>query len=252
MCCLLLVLISGVEREDDGEGSAAKTRALRSHTGDLCTSKRAPHLLPVRCIICKHEKYTQKRIKEKFIQCETITAGKLLLAAEESKDESLLLDIRDRDLVASEARYHFTCFRDNTQYLSKKTNETTESNLYENGYKYFCETLIEERHLKRREVLRLCRLNMLFKDIVRERERLNISTYQAGSLKARLQKTHPFLRFQKASTTYLVYTDDLRAEEILHKVATSSSSSSSASSDSKDGSNDAGIPGTSHTTKDNS
>ncbi len=187
-------LVPGVEREtEDGEGTAAKTLALRSHTSDLCTSKRAPHLLPVRCIICKHEKYkhesyTRKRVKEKLIQGETLTAGKLLLAAEERKDESLLLHIRDRDLVASEARYHFTCFRDYTRYLSKKINETSESNLYKNGYKYFCETVIEERLLRRLEVLRLCRLNMLFKDIVRQREGLTISSYKAHSLKARLQK----------------------------------------------------------------
>lgn len=250
--CVVCFLVPGVEREaEDGEGTAAKTRALRSHTSDLCTSKRAPHLLPVQCIICKHEKYkhesyTRKRIKEKLIQCETLTAGKLLLAAEGRKDESLLLHIQDRDLVASESRYHFTCFRDYTRYLSKKINET-ESNLYENGYKYFCETVIEERLLRRREVLRLCRLNMLFKDIVRQREGLTISSYKAHSLKARLQKLHPFLKFQKASTTYFVYVDDLTAEEILQEVAASSSSSSSPSSDSEAEGNDADTPGSSHT-----
>lgn len=87
-------LVLEVEKEtEDGEGTPAKTRALRSHTGDLCTSKRAPHLFPVQCIICKHEKYkydwcTRKRIKEKMSQYETVTAGKLLLAAKEKKDES--------------------------------------------------------------------------------------------------------------------------------------------------------------------
>lgn len=82
----------------------------------------------------------------------------------------------------------------------------------------------EEKLLKKREVLRLSKLNMLFQDIVKEREGVDISTYKAYSLKARLQKTHPFLRFQKASTTYFVYVDDLTAEEVIHEVAASSSS----------------------------
>lgn len=68
---------------------------------------------------------------------------------------------------------------------------------------------------------------MLFQGIVKEREGVDISTYKAYSLKARLQRTHPFLRFQKASTTYFVYVDDLTGEEVIHELAASSSSSSS-------------------------
>ena len=52
-------------------GNPVKTQALRSYTSDLYMSKRAPHLLPVQCIICKHEKYkvqthSRKRVKEKL------------------------------------------------------------------------------------------------------------------------------------------------------------------------------------------
>lgn len=64
---------------------------------------------------------------------ETLHAGKLLLAAKGKRDESLLLHIQDRDLVASEARYHFTCYRDYTWYLTTHKIERTETNLYENG-----------------------------------------------------------------------------------------------------------------------
>lgn len=179
-------LVLEVETEtEDGEETPAKTQALRSHTADF-TSKRSPYLLPVQCIICKHDKYkyetfSRKRVKEKLIQCATLTAGKLLLAAQGRKDESLLLHIRDRDLVASEARYHFTCYRDYTRYLFKNKNEKTESSLYENGYKYFCETVIEEK-LKNVKCSD-CQTWICFsKDIVQEREGLNIATYKAHSL----------------------------------------------------------------------
>ncbi len=99
--CFLLLSARGTKREkEDGEGTAAKTIALRSHTGDVCTSKRAPHLLPVECIICKHDKYkkesyTRKRTQIKLIQCETLTAGKLVLATEEKRDEHEKLVLND-------------------------------------------------------------------------------------------------------------------------------------------------------------
>lgn len=64
-----------------------------------------------------------------------------------------------------------------------------------------------------------------------ETERVNIAAYKAHSLKARLHKSHPFLKFLKASTTYLVYVDNLSADEIVHVVAVSSASSSSEESE---------------------
>lgn len=119
---------------EDGEATAVKTRALRSSARDLHTSKRAPHLLPVQCIICRHEKYkvqthSRKRVKEKLTLCETLHAGKLLLAAEGRRDESLLLHIQDRDLVASEARYHFTCYRDYTRYLTTQKHKNINTHM---------------------------------------------------------------------------------------------------------------------------
>lgn len=42
------------------------------------------------------------------------------------------------------------------------------------------------------------------------------------SPKTRLQKSHPFLKFPKASPAHFVYIDNLTAEEIIHEVAASS------------------------------
>ncbi len=165
-------LVLDVETEtEDGEETPAKTQALRSHTTDNYTSKWASHLLPIQYIIYKHEKYRWDIQPEKIkIKTDSVwnTAGKLLLAARRRKDESLLLHIHDRGLMAREAWYHFTSFRGHTQCLSKNKNEKTESNLYESRYKYFSETVIEEKFLKKREVLRLSKLNMLFKDSTRK------------------------------------------------------------------------------------
>lgn len=71
----------------------------------------------------------------------------------------------------------------------------------------------------------LTKLNALFKDIVAQTEGVDIEVYKAHSLKQRLHKSHPFLKFHKASTTFLVYVDNLSPEEFLQDLGTSSSSS---------------------------
>lgn len=189
--------------------------------------------MPVGCLLCRKNQYitnshSRKRSKEKLAQCETLTAGKLLVAAEERRDESVLMHIRGRDLVASEAMYHLSCYRHYTRHLAKIPQEgNPESNPYQAGYTHFCKSVVEKRLLRNREVLRLSWLNGLFKKIVKEKEGVDISTYKAFSLKARLQKSHPFFRFLKCSINYLVYVDDLTADEVIHEKSTQPSSSSS-------------------------
>ena len=48
--------------------------------------------------------------------CETISAGKLVLAAEMPKDEKILIEIRRKDPFALEVRYHLGCYRNKGVY----------------------------------------------------------------------------------------------------------------------------------------
>lgn len=167
-----------------------------------------------------------------------MTAGKLLLAAEERKDENLLLHKRGIDLVASEAMYHFRCYRNYTVFLYKKDEaDCTGNNQFQTGYNHFCTTVVEERLLKKRKVFKLSELNALFKKCVHEKEGIDISSYKSSSLKMRLQKSCPFLKFQKLSRHDFVYVEDLTPHEVVQdEVATASFSppSSSSSSDEDD------------------
>ncbi|XP_061879620.1 uncharacterized protein LOC133631434 [Entelurus aequoreus] len=82
-------------------------------------------VLPAICIICqKVEKYTRvggKRQRDQLTQAETVSAGQLLKAAEIKKDAAILLHINDKDCVAIEVRYHRTCYRQYTRFLSLST-----------------------------------------------------------------------------------------------------------------------------------
>ena len=131
---------------------------------------RSAHILPHQCIICRKEKtitkrYTRKRKRENLTQCETVTAGKLLHAAELRKD--ILLHIRGQDLVALGVGYHLSCYQSYTKFLSKEQKGGPERNIYEEGYVQFCKSFVECRIIKNRELLRLKKLLTLFQKCVK-------------------------------------------------------------------------------------
>ncbi|PIK62847.1 hypothetical protein BSL78_00181 [Apostichopus japonicus] len=110
--------------DNDDVEPVCKKRTLRSNVAGPSSSGR-PHILPVSCIICHtdhwiRDKVTCKRRREPLTRYGTIDAGKLRKAAELTCNESLLLQMRGRDLVDSEARYHPSCFRNATRFLTRK------------------------------------------------------------------------------------------------------------------------------------
>uniref|UniRef100_UPI00358FD2C1 uncharacterized protein n=1 Tax=Myxine glutinosa TaxID=7769 RepID=UPI00358FD2C1 len=226
---------ASAEHDQGRDEVAPKIRLLRSKTShSRAAGSRSSHLLPVCCLICKKDKnivepHSRKRRKEQLVHCETITAGKLVTAAEMRKDEALLINIRGKDLVALEARYHKSCFKSYTRFLSKNyVKNPQEVFLYDEGYKCFCQRVVEERIVKNREILRLTNLNYLFKKCVEEEEGMKIPSYKTYSLKRRLLQSYPFLKFVKSSKSNesdLVFVEDLSTAEIAGEAVNDSSES---------------------------
>ena len=109
------------------------------------------HVLPVQCIICKGTKYFReqssgKRKVEKYVLCERKDGGNLLTAALMKQDEALLLDLRGKDHVAIEVRYHKSCYYRYTKVaLGSKLHTETAQQMYERSYSSFCRKIVEER-----------------------------------------------------------------------------------------------------------
>jgi len=51
--------------------------------------------------------------------------GQLLKAAEMKEDTSILVHIRDKDCVSLEVRYHKSCYRQYTRFLTKSSASVT-------------------------------------------------------------------------------------------------------------------------------
>ncbi|XP_072304413.1 uncharacterized protein [Eucyclogobius newberryi] len=85
-------------------------------------------ILPEVCLVCKKkERFTTvegTRAKEKLAKAETENCGRLREAAELKHDETILMQIRGKDCVAVEARYHYSCYKAYTRFLSENQSET--------------------------------------------------------------------------------------------------------------------------------
>jgi hypothetical protein len=63
---------------------------------------------------------TKKRRRTPLMLAETIDAGLLRTAAERKNDERILVQIRGKDCVALEVRYHKVCYCNYTKFLTRE------------------------------------------------------------------------------------------------------------------------------------
>ncbi|XP_038063921.1 uncharacterized protein LOC119734467 [Patiria miniata] len=207
------------EGASDTEPAEKKPRILRSESAlGKKGASRSAHVLPRMCIICRRARYSTnhegRRSKQPLVQCELIDGGKLLEAAKVKRDETLLLHMENRDCVAIELKYHASCHKDYTRFLSKPQGVTVNvpSALYSTAFESFCRDVIDHRVINDKEVWRMTKLKRVFDRTVRDIENEDSSSYKTWSLKQRLKETYPQLCFLKPNRRYeseFVYVDNL-------------------------------------------
>eukprot|EP00794_Sanderia_malayensis_P000765 gene765-55_t len=193
--------------------------------------QRSKHVLPERCIICRRttpwfmkNKRDAKRVRQPLVTCETVNAGLLRDAAEQKNDEKILVEIRGRDCVAIEVRYHKICYTNYTKFLTRKDNDNPESMpKYQLSYDIFFQKVIEHDLLKNKQVKYMKELLKNFIVIVKDTEGEDASNYRASKLKKRLQKKFPQLVFftpKVRNMSEMVYVEDLAAGDLLEENMT--------------------------------
>ena len=90
----------------DNEGGSSKRRRRSNES----PSTSAILLPSNKCLFCNKQDLKVKGERQVLVKCVTKTAS-IKLAAEQEKDEALLCQIHDIDLVAREAHYHNHCRR---------------------------------------------------------------------------------------------------------------------------------------------
>ena len=122
---------------------AKKRRILCSNFDQPSLPPRSKHILPYICILCQKVKtmVCKGLNREKLVKCSIIDAVSLKRTAEEN--ETLHMQIRNKDCVAIEVKYHNSCCHDFTHYLTKpsKTEQTGQSS-YRKVFEIFDKSLL--------------------------------------------------------------------------------------------------------------
>ena len=160
-------------------------------------------IFPKHCVICRKTRYiterlSRKRKTETLSLCQTKQAENSLQEAAVLKcDHMLLLQIQGEDLIAKEAHYHKSCYREYTHCLRKDGVSSTEiETIYSVSFDTFCKTVVEENILKKHEILRMNELTKRFIKTVEQVENIHCS-YRNSVLKSRLKRKYPQLIFVK-------------------------------------------------------
>jgi len=95
------------------------------------------------CIFCNQVKFLKGcKSHEKLIQAVQLTADQTLQECAIQKGDAKILAVTSRDIVAAEAHYHVSCYKDYTRIKNKESqdmgdNETDGSELYKRTEKTF-------------------------------------------------------------------------------------------------------------------
>ena len=120
------------------------------------------------------------------MKCSTIDAINLKQAAEDNKNETLLMQIKDLDCVAIEESYHNSCYKDYTCYLTKPQSDDTSKNdtSYSLAFEIFCEK-VKSSIIENKDIMRLKTLNDMFIEQVKLSHGKEANSYKTGNLKMR-------------------------------------------------------------------
>ncbi|KAG9276341.1 hypothetical protein AMEX_G8653, partial [Astyanax mexicanus] len=143
------------------------------------------------------------------------------------EDTSILVHIQDKDCVSLEVRYHKSCYRQYTRFLSKTTPTITgtpeEQNepTYDACYNIFCEKVIRQRIIVNQEILTMTHLRRIFINLVKDHEKLDASNYRQDKLKRRLARDFPQLVFyspSKRNMCQMVFVETLSADTLIDRL----------------------------------
>ncbi|XP_071810813.1 uncharacterized protein [Apostichopus japonicus] len=211
-----------------------KKARLRSREATTSKSDR-PHIFPAKCLICNADRWTRDRHsgarkREPLTKCETIEAGQLRKAA-------------DRDLVAAEAQYHKSCYKDSTRFLTKAKKDEAEKvdTTYGKAFEEFCKEYIDNQIFKKHEIYRMNKLRLHFIKMVKKVQDVDASSYRTFKLKKRLQRCYPHLQFikpNKRNDSEIVLSRLLEAKDIAEEALTYEDGNLSLSEPSQDDTTD--------------
>ena len=170
---------------------------------------------------------------DKLISAETLDGGQLRKAATLKCDESILVQIRGKDCVALEMKYHKQCYKNYISFLThhKEDPEATSSKgtspLYGKSFEAFCEQFVQTKILLDEGIFYMNKVKDVFVSTVAEVENVDASNYKTSRLKQRMKKRFPQLVFhatKRKNKSEIVYSDCLKKADVVENVVCANTS----------------------------
>ncbi|XP_033123625.1 uncharacterized protein LOC117122224 [Anneissia japonica] len=192
-----------------------------------CLSSTSDQVIQSGCVICKGDLFiknniTGKKFQERLVSCEKLGFEILVEAAILKQDKVLLKTLRGGNSDVVKEKCHKLCHLRYTKIVkaSKKVSKVTsqQEHLYVAAYIHFCKKFIEERIIRKKEILRLGELNKSFIKEVSDMEGKDASCHTTSQLKDRLRISYPVLCFSQPTEivrSEFVYTETLSTEEVM-------------------------------------
>ncbi|XP_046841866.1 NACHT, LRR and PYD domains-containing protein 12-like [Xenia sp. Carnegie-2017] len=147
---------------------------------------------------CKLTKLISKKWKrDPLYTARTLDGGRLRKAAEIKGDESILLDIRGKDFVALEVKYHLRYYQKYTSFLKHhkvdpaECEKSTQKPLYNEGFTAICEEYIKVHIIQEESIFYMAKFKEKFVKFVASVENVNATNYKTSRLKQRMKKRFP-------------------------------------------------------------
>ena len=164
------------------------------------------------CIFCEKKEKYKKRKHETLLNCSMFSADNTLREKAKLKNDSWMMTITSNDLIASEAKYHVSCYKDYTRLKKAKYDESYD--LKEDPYDIaesvaflelteFCSQLIDEPR-----VVKFTELVDLMETVMNNQEQsLKASTKK--NLRRKLERHIVGIEFQIVDSALYVYPSTL-------------------------------------------
>ena len=217
-CRQIFTMKRELDKMREKKGHSKKTKSTTTSRKSIRLPSASSSILPPVCIFCSKADKFKKRVRENLTNCSILGIDIKLQKAALKIDDSRMIAIASTDLVASEAKYHFTCYRDYTRVRDLPSGEENSPDDYQlaefnafSSVKKFLEDLLENP-----DVVKFTELTKLMEDEMSKNEKvMNMSTKK--NLRRKIENYTSKIEFRNIDSALYIIPETLSFDMLLEK-----------------------------------
>ena len=185
------------------------------------SSGTSSNILPPECIFCKKTKYSkEKRVKtrEALRDCQQFRADDTIRKASEIRNDMKMIALSSEELIAKEAKYHASCYRDYTRALYIKDKNVPENlNVCDEAFELVKQKLKEL--YKNPSVLEFVTISSVYeRNLLESSIEKAIAASLKKNLKRKILTNMAGFNFAEMNRRNFMYPETLKLEETIKQL----------------------------------